>query len=98
MLGQMNSFGLGHLSYKDIFSVDFFAVISIINLGDFPMTALKLFLLRPLRVELDGALVEIRCRKAFALLIYLAVTEQPHSRNTLATLFYPDQNQNRSRS
>ena len=62
------------------------------------MTALKLFLLGPPRVDLDGSPVEIQRRKAFALLIYLAVSGQPHSRDTLATLFYPDHSQSRARA
>ncbi len=62
------------------------------------MSALKLFLFGPPRVELDGTLVEIQRRKALALLIYLAVSRQPHSRDALATLFYPDHSQSRARS
>jgi DNA-binding SARP family transcriptional activator/type II secretory pathway predicted ATPase ExeA len=62
------------------------------------MTALKLFLLGPPRVELDGAPVDIERRKASALLIYLAVSGQPHGRDFLATLFYPDSDQRRART
>lgn len=59
---------------------------------------LKLYLLGPPRIELDGEPVDIRRRKALALLIYLAVTGQPHSRDALATLFYPDLDQRQARA
>ena len=62
------------------------------------MSALKLFLLGPPRIELDGRPVDIQRRKALALLIYLAASGQPHSRDTLATLFYPDNDQSRARA
>ena len=42
------------------------------------------------RVELDGAPVTIHRLKAVALLAYLAVTCQVHSRDVLATLFWQD--------
>jgi adenylate cyclase len=61
------------------------------------MSELKLFLFGPPRVELDGTPIEIRRRKALAMLTYLAVTGQPHSRDALATLFWPDQSQSRAR-
>jgi predicted ATPase/DNA-binding SARP family transcriptional activator len=50
----------------------------------------KLFLLGPPRLERDGELVRINRRKALALLCYVAVTDQTHRRETLATLFWPD--------
>ncbi len=62
------------------------------------MARLKLFLFGPPRVELDGTAVDIQRRKALALLIYMAVSGQPHSRDALATLFYPDHSQSRARS
>lgn len=62
------------------------------------MTALKIFLFGPPRLELEGAPVEIQRRKVLSLLSYLAVTGQPHSRDALATLFYPDLDQSRARA
>jgi DNA-binding SARP family transcriptional activator len=49
------------------------------------MSRLALFLLGPPRLELDGEPVHIGRHRAMALLAYLAVTEQSHSRDTLAT-------------
>jgi len=62
------------------------------------MPELKLFLFGPPRVELDGTPVDIQRRKALAMLIYLAISGQPHSRDALATLFYPDHSQSQSRT
>ena len=50
------------------------------------MPRLSLFLLGAPRLELDDLLLELNNRKATALLAYLAVTRQTHSRDTLATL------------
>src|SRR4030066_1335575 len=41
----------------------------------------------------DGELIRITRRKSLAILAYLAVTGQPHNRDELATLFYPDHDQ-----
>ncbi|MBV7331075.1 AAA family ATPase [Chloroflexi bacterium TSY] len=62
------------------------------------MSTLKLFLLGSPYIELDGATVSIHRRKALALLVYLAVTRESHSRETLATLFWPDFDERRARS
>jgi|GEM_PF-616082 len=62
------------------------------------MAGLKLFLFGPPRVELDGAPVDIQRRKALALLAYLAVSGQAHSRDSLATLFWPELDQQRGRA
>ena len=62
------------------------------------MSTLKLYLLGPPRVELDGVPVDIQRRKVLALLIYLAVNEKAHSRDILATLFWPDHDQKRARA
>jgi tetratricopeptide (TPR) repeat protein len=62
------------------------------------MSGLSFFLLGSPRVELDDAPVEIRRRRALALLCYLAVSGQAHSRDALATLFYPEQPQSRARA
>lgn len=62
------------------------------------MSGLKLVLFGPPRVELNNAPVDIKRRKALAMLLYLAVSRQPHSRDALATLFYPDYSQSRARA
>lgn len=62
------------------------------------MSSLKLLLLGPPRVELDDISVEIQRRKVLALLIYLALSEQVHSRDALAALFWPDHNQQQARA
>ena len=51
---------------------------------------LSLRLLGPPQIELDGAPVEVDTRKAIALLAYLAVTGQAHSREALAALLWPE--------
>jgi DNA-binding SARP family transcriptional activator len=61
------------------------------------MPGLKLWLFGPLRVECDGVLIDIGRRKAVALLVYLAVTQQSHSRDALATLFWPEVDQSHAR-
>ena len=60
------------------------------------MTRLTLRLFGPPRLALDGAPVETDRRKALALLAYLAVTKQSHSREALAALFWPDYDQSRA--
>lgn len=62
------------------------------------MSQLKLFLFGPPRIEQAGDLIEINLRKALALLVYLAVTRQPHSRDALATLFWPENDQSSARA
>ena len=62
------------------------------------MSGLSIFLFGPPRLELNGSPVDIQRRKAMAMLVYLAVTGQPHSRDALATLFYPDHSQSRARA
>jgi DNA-binding SARP family transcriptional activator len=62
------------------------------------MPALNLFLLGPPRVERDSAPITVDTRKAIALLAYLAVTRQPHTRDTLAGLLWPDYDQTHARA
>lgn len=57
------------------------------------MSRLALFLLGPPCVECDGVLVDIDTRKATALLAYLAITRQQQSRDTVATLLWPEYDQ-----
>ena len=61
------------------------------------MANLSLYLLGPTRVKLDESYIEIKPRKALALLIYLAVTAEPHSRDSLATMLWPNSDQQRAR-
>jgi predicted ATPase/DNA-binding SARP family transcriptional activator len=66
--------------------------------GGIRVSNLKLYLLGPPRLELDSAPVKLNRRKAVALLAYLAVTGESHSRDKLATLFWPEANQSRARA
>lgn len=61
------------------------------------MSILKLTLFGPPQLERDGELVHVGRRKALAVLVYLAATGQAHSRDTLATLLWPDGTQRRAR-
>ena len=54
------------------------------------MAHLNLFVLGQPRLEREGRPVELKLRKALALLVYLAVSGQPHSRDALATLLWPE--------
>src|SRR5437667_5041179 len=61
------------------------------------MSRLALFLLGPPRIERDGTLINVDTRKAIALIAYLAVTHQRHSRDTLASLLWPEYDQANAR-
>ena len=54
------------------------------------MAQLQLFVLGPPRLEREGQPIELNLRKALALLVYLAVSGQPQSRDTLATMLWPE--------
>ena len=54
------------------------------------MTQLRVSLLGIPRVERDGRAVTFDTRKAMAMLAYLAVSEEPQSRDVLAGLLWPD--------
>jgi DNA-binding SARP family transcriptional activator len=57
----------------------------------------RLTLLGPPRLELDGEPVHVDTRKAIALLAYLAITDRPTSRDTLSALLWPDSEARRAR-
>jgi predicted ATPase/DNA-binding SARP family transcriptional activator len=61
------------------------------------MATFRLFLFGSPRLECDGVVVKISRRKALALLSYLAATDKPHARDSLATLFWPDYGQSEAR-
>src|ERR1044071_7746549 len=61
--------------------------------GGSTMAHLKLFVLGQPRLERDEGPIELNLRKALALLVYLAVSGQPHSRDALATLLWPEGDQ-----
>ena len=59
---------------------------------------LKLYVFGPPRLEYGGQLIALNLRKALALLVYLAVSGQPQSRDALATLLWPDCDQSEGRT
>src|SRR3954451_5433969 len=61
------------------------------------MAELKLFAFGPPRLERDGGPIDLPVRRTLALLIYLAMTAQPQSRDTLATLLWPESSQRTAR-
>lgn len=62
------------------------------------MPHLKLSVFGDPRLEREGTPLELDTRKAMALLVYLAVTGQSHSRDALATLFWPENDQSQGRT
>jgi len=62
------------------------------------MSQLAVFLFGPPRLERDGEPTNVDTRKAIALLAYLAVTGQRHSRDALAALLWPDYDQSHARA
>ncbi len=59
---------------------------------------LRLFLFGTPRFEYRGEVVEVERRKALGLAAYLALAQQPQSRDGLAGLFWPGLNQERART
>ena len=57
-----------------------------------------MWLLGAPRIEVDGKAVQTDTRKATALLTYLAVSEQPQRRATLAALFWPETDDAKARA
>lgn len=62
------------------------------------MSHLALFLFGPPRMERDGEIINVDTRKATALISYLAITRQRHSRDALAALLWPDYDQPHARA
>lgn len=62
------------------------------------MSVLRFYLFGPPRIEKDGQVIEIQRRKTLALFAYLVVTQQTHSRDTIATLFWQDNDQPSARA
>lgn len=59
---------------------------------------MRVFLFGPPRIEQNHASIEIQRRKTLGLFIYLVVTSRPHSRDSLATIFWPDNDQSGARA
>ena len=62
------------------------------------MTRLAMWFLGPPRLVRDDEPLEVDTRKTIALLAYLAVTGQPHSRDALATLLWPESESRQARA
>jgi DNA-binding SARP family transcriptional activator len=62
------------------------------------MVNVKLNLLGPPEIFIDGEPISLSTRKSVALLAYLAVTESAHSRDSLAALLWPEHDQTRART
>lgn len=62
------------------------------------MSSLTFSLFGPPRIERDRAPITVDTRKAIALLAYLAVTRQPHRRDALAALLWPEYDQPHARA
>ncbi len=60
------------------------------------MQTLKLYWLGPARIELAGRPVKAETRKSVALLAYLSLLQGPCSRELLATLFWPEADQQKA--
>lgn len=62
------------------------------------MAAINLYLFGLPRIVYQGRAIEVVRRKAIALVAYLALAKLPQSRDTLATLLWPDLDQERARA
>ncbi|MFN2189635.1 MAG: ATP-binding protein, partial [Candidatus Promineifilaceae bacterium] len=62
------------------------------------MAGIKLFLLGPPRIEVDGQVAEPDTRKAVALLAYLALSGERLSRDALAVFLWPEFDDRRARA
>jgi len=61
------------------------------------MSETRIYLFGPPRIERDKENIEINRRKAAALIAYLVVNAQPYSRDSLATLLWPEHDQSGAR-
>ena len=61
------------------------------------MSTLRIFSLGSPHVEFEGKIVEIKRRKAMALLAYLATMGDRQRRDTFATLLWPESDQSGAR-
>jgi DNA-binding SARP family transcriptional activator len=59
---------------------------------------LEVSLFGPPRIARDGVLLPVERHKTLALLAYLAVTRQPHGRDALAALLWPEESPGRGRA
>ncbi len=57
------------------------------------MPNLKLYVFGPPRLERAGQPVKLNVRKALGLVVYLAVTAQPQSREALVAMLWPESGQ-----
>lgn len=62
------------------------------------MSRLSMRLLGAPQIKIDGEAIQIKRRKAVALLLYLAVTQQRHTRDALAAMFWPEADQKHARA
>lgn len=62
------------------------------------MQRLEIFLLGSPHIKVGGDVVKLPRHKAVALVAYLAMTHQSHTRDALATLFWPESDQARARA
>ncbi|NJO83489.1 MAG: hypothetical protein HC828_12155 [Blastochloris sp.] len=62
------------------------------------MAQLRVYVFGPPRLERNNEWIDLGLRRAQALLVYRAVTRQPQSRDTLATLLWPDSDQREARA
>jgi WD40 repeat protein/serine/threonine protein kinase len=62
------------------------------------MGGLVLNLFGPLRIEQDGQEIDLKSRKGLAMVVYLAVEADRRTRDSLASIFWPDYDQSRARA
>ena len=61
------------------------------------MDLLKVYLFNTPRFEYQGTFLEVPRRKSVALAAYLAMSQQPQSRDIVSTVFWPELNQEKAR-
>lgn len=62
------------------------------------MPALRYYLFGPPRIEKEQKVVEMQRRKTLAIFAHLVITQQAHSRDAIATLFWQDNDQPSARA